>query len=85
MKKAVTTAEAILKFENNEVSLPVISGTEGEKAVDISGLRKATGLITMDPGFANTANCCSHRCCNRSCSCFGCGLRHIFAEFLSYG
>ena len=59
MTKAVKTSEAILKFEDKEVVLPVISGTEGEKAVDISTLRKSTGLITMDPGFANTANCCS--------------------------
>ena len=57
--KAHKTNEAILKFEDKEMILPVISGTENEKALDISGLRKNTGLITLDPGFANTASCCS--------------------------
>ncbi|MEZ4525453.1 MAG: citrate/2-methylcitrate synthase [Desulfobacterales bacterium] len=37
--------------------LPVIEGTEGEKAIDISALRKETGLITLDPGFVNTGCC----------------------------
>lgn len=36
---------------------PVITGTEGEKAIDISKLRRETGLITLDPGFANTGSC----------------------------
>ena len=39
--------------------LPVIVGTEGEQAIDISGLRESTGLITLDPGFANTGCCMS--------------------------
>lgn len=39
------------------VELPVIEGTEGEKAIDISKLRKETGLITLDPGFVNTGCC----------------------------
>lgn len=38
---------------------PVIAGTEGEKAVDISSLRRDTGLITFDPGFVNTGACVS--------------------------
>jgi len=37
--------------------IPVISGSEGEKAIDITELRKKTGLITFDPGFANTGSC----------------------------
>jgi citrate synthase len=36
---------------------PLITGTEGEKAIDISKLRRETGLITLDPGFANTGSC----------------------------
>lgn len=59
MMKAHKISEAVLNFEGKEVVLPVISGTENEKALDISSLRKQTGLITFDPGFANTANCCS--------------------------
>jgi citrate synthase len=39
--------------------LPVIEGTEGELALDISDLRTRTGLITLDPGFGNTGACTS--------------------------
>lgn len=44
-------------FDNQNFSLPIIQGTEGEKAIDISSLRKQTGLITLDPGYANTGSC----------------------------
>ena len=37
--------------------LPIIEGSEGERAVDISKLRGASGLITLDPGYANTGSC----------------------------
>ena len=46
-----------ISFEGKVIELPVIIGTEGEKAIDISKLREKTGLITIDPGFANTAGC----------------------------
>ena len=48
-----------LKFKDKEVVLPVVTGTEGEKAVDITGLRRATGLVALDPGYVNTASCYS--------------------------
>ncbi len=50
-------AKATLKFGGQEIELGVEEGTEGEKAIDISGLRAQTGLITLDPGFANTGSC----------------------------
>ena len=40
--------------------MPIITGTEGEKAIDISKLRQETGFITYDPGFANTGVCKSN-------------------------
>jgi len=43
--------------DGKEIELPVITGSEGEKAVDISQLRKETGYVTLDPGFANTGSC----------------------------
>ena len=52
-------SEAVLKFEGKEVTLPVVIGTEGDKGLDISGLRRETGLVTIDPGFVNTASCFS--------------------------
>ncbi len=36
---------------------PVVTGSEGEKAIDISNLRQMTGYITLDPGFVNTGSC----------------------------
>ncbi|MBQ7209130.1 MAG: citrate synthase [Lentisphaeria bacterium] len=50
---------ATLKFRDKEVVLPVVTGTEGEKGLDITGLRKSTGLVALDPGFVNTASCYS--------------------------
>ncbi|RMF40164.1 MAG: citrate synthase [Planctomycetota bacterium] len=47
---------AKLQVEDRETELPVVVGTEGEKAVDISTLRKKTGYITLDEGFVNTGS-----------------------------
>ncbi len=45
----------MLKLPNGrEITLPVIEGTEGEKALDISALRKQSGYITLDNGYVNT-------------------------------
>jgi citrate synthase len=49
------TAQLILEGKTYE--FPVVAGTEGEKAIDISGLRAETGLITLDNGFGNTGAC----------------------------
>lgn len=48
-----------LVYEGKEYQLPLIIGTEGEKAIDISKLRQETGLITLDSGYANTGSCIS--------------------------
>ena len=48
-----------LTYDGKEYQFPIIEGTEGEKAIDISKLRQGTGLITLDPGFANTGSCTS--------------------------
>jgi citrate synthase len=39
------------------IELPIITGTENEKAIDISKLRDLTGYITMDRGYKNTGAC----------------------------
>lgn len=46
-----------LIVDGKEYELPIISGSEGERAIDISNLRSRTGLITIDQGYANTASC----------------------------
>jgi citrate synthase len=48
---------AKLVVDGKTFELPIITGSEGERAVDISRLRQETGLVTLDPGFVNTANC----------------------------
>ncbi len=57
----MTTAEtethnARITLEDKELELRVVVGTENEKAVDISELRKETGYITLDEGFVNTGS-----------------------------
>ena len=46
------TAEITL--DGKTFSFPVITGTEGEKAIDITKLRDETGYITLDTGYKNT-------------------------------
>ncbi len=48
-----------LIYNGQTFDLPLVTGTEGEKAVDISELRRRTGLITLDPGYVNTGSCLS--------------------------
>jgi citrate synthase len=50
---------ATLKLDDKELTLPVVTGSEGEKGVDISKLRADTGYITFDDGFGNTGSCTS--------------------------
>jgi len=48
-----------LTLDGNTVELPVVTGSEGERALDIGKLRDATGCITLDPGYGNTGSCTS--------------------------
>lgn len=47
---------AELHYEGRPIELPIIEGTEQEKAIDINKLRDSTGLVTIDNGFMNTAS-----------------------------
>ena len=49
-----------LTYEGKNYELPLIEGSTGEKAIDITALRKTTGLITFDPGFMSTGSCKSN-------------------------
>src|ERR1700712_1036119 len=46
------TAQVII--DDKTYDFPVIEGTEGEKAIDISKLRDLTGYVTLDVGYKNT-------------------------------
>ena len=51
------TETVTLKVDGKEHPLPLVTGTEGERAIDITRLRAEIGLITLDPGYANTGSC----------------------------
>ncbi|MAE76007.1 MAG: citrate (Si)-synthase [Planctomycetes bacterium] len=59
MSQQTTKKTAKLTIGDRELELPLIEGSEGELAIDITSLRALTGVITYDPGFANTASCLS--------------------------
>lgn len=48
------TAE--IKVDGQTYELPLIEGTENEKAINISSFRSQSGVITLDPGFKNTGS-----------------------------
>jgi len=50
---------ATLRLDDKEYHLPIITGPEGEKAIDVGKLRAETGYITFDDGFGNTGSCLS--------------------------
>ena len=41
---------------NRSTTLPVVTGTLGDPAIDIARLNKDTGYFTYDPGFVSTAS-----------------------------
>ncbi len=48
---------ADLNVDGKTYKLPVVVGTEGEKAVDIGKLRGESGFVTLDSGYMNTGAC----------------------------
>jgi citrate synthase len=46
-----------LVYNGKTHELPVVVGSEGERAIDITRLRTETGFITLDPGYANSGAC----------------------------
>ena len=59
MSEKNTSTAKIVFPDGKESSLPVIVGTENERAVDVRSLRDQTGYITFDEGYANTGSCMS--------------------------
>jgi citrate synthase len=45
---------AKIELDGKIYELPVITGTENEKAIDISKLRDLSGYVTLDTGYKNT-------------------------------
>jgi citrate synthase len=48
---------AEINLNGKNCKLPIVEGTEQERAIDISSLRDNTGFITLDDGYANTGSC----------------------------
>ena len=47
---------AELRIDDKVLEVPVIIGTENERAIDIGKLRAQTGYVTLDPAFMNTGS-----------------------------
>ncbi len=48
--------QATLHVDGKDLALPIIVGTEQERAIDITKLRNETGYVSLDPAFVNTAS-----------------------------
>lgn len=48
--------KATITLEGKSYEFPVITGTENEKAIDISKLRAQSGYVTFDEGYKNTGS-----------------------------
>lgn len=50
--------KATLNFgDGKHIDLPVMVGSEGEKALNISSLRRDSGFVTLDEAYVNTGSC----------------------------
>lgn len=47
---------AKLELEGKTYELPIVTGTQNEKAIDIKSLRGESGYITLDSGYGNTGS-----------------------------
>ncbi|RZA10924.1 MAG: citrate (Si)-synthase, partial [Proteobacteria bacterium] len=54
-KMPMTSKPAELNYDGHKIEFAVTEGSEGERGIDINKLRDATGLVTIDNGFMNTA------------------------------
>jgi citrate synthase len=50
---------ARLEVDGKTYELPIVVGSEGERAIDIGALRAEAGLVTLDSGYKNTGSCTS--------------------------
>tara|TARA_X000001036_G_C20681492_1_gene806060 strand:+ start:1265 stop:2521 length:1257 start_codon:yes stop_codon:yes gene_type:complete len=48
-----------IELDGKKIDLKIIEGSENEKAIDITNLRKESGYVTYDPGLVNTGSCLS--------------------------
>ena len=51
------TESGRLTVGGTTLDLPLVNATQGNNGIVVSSLLKETGLVTVDPGFMNTASC----------------------------
>jgi citrate synthase len=49
----------VLHYPGGELKLPVKAASEGSAGIEVPKLLATTGMVTLDPGFVNTASCSS--------------------------
>ncbi len=59
MPDAKATRTVALHYDDGDLELPVKEPTEGVPGFDLGQLMSSTGMVTLDPGFVNTASCSS--------------------------
>jgi citrate synthase len=59
MPEAKATRSVALRYDGGELELPVKEPTEGSPGFELGSLMSSTGMVTLDPGFVNTASCSS--------------------------
>jgi citrate synthase len=60
MPEALSTDGSVaLRYPKGELDLPVRPATEGAAGIEVTKLLSTTGMVTLDPGFVNTAACSS--------------------------
>ena len=52
-----STTPVELRVRDRALGLPVVGASIGNDGIVVSSLLKETGLVTVDPGFMNTASC----------------------------
>ena len=58
-QSGVVGAPGLLSVDDKSLELPRIRATDGADGLGVSKLLGATGVVTLDPGFTNTASCTS--------------------------
>src|SRR5271163_3689757 len=57
---SVAHSKVALHYNDSaELDLPVKHATEGSDGIEVTKVLSTTGMVTLDPGFVNTASCSS--------------------------
>jgi citrate synthase len=57
---SVANSKVALHYNDGaELDLPVAHATEGSDGIEVTKVLSTTGMVTLDPGFVNTASCSS--------------------------